>query len=59
MVLIFWIAAYALQMDYVYMLGHVPTTEDPVVSSTSVDMPLLTCDPGVRYSPSHCKPELQ
>jgi len=30
MILIYWIAAYALQMDYVYMLGHVPTAEDPV-----------------------------
>lgn len=30
MVLIYWIAAYALQIDYVYMLGHVPTNEDPV-----------------------------
>jgi hypothetical protein len=59
MVLIYWIAAYALQMDYVYMLGHVPTTEDPVVSriSTSVDGSILTSDPGIRCSPSHCKPE--
>lgn len=35
MVLIYWIAAYALQIDYVYMLGHVPTNEDPVVSIKS------------------------
>ncbi|PVF93990.1 hypothetical protein CPB86DRAFT_834831 [Serendipita vermifera] len=34
MVLIYWIAAYALQLDFVYMLGHTPTADDPAGYST-------------------------
>ncbi|KIM26919.1 hypothetical protein M408DRAFT_330291 [Serendipita vermifera MAFF 305830] len=34
MLIIYWLAAYALQIDYVYMLGHPPKPEDPPAYST-------------------------
>ncbi|CAG7854811.1 SubName: Full=Uncharacterized protein {ECO:0000313/EMBL:CCA68699.1} [Serendipita indica DSM 11827] len=44
MLIIFWIAAYALQLDYIFMLGHKATEEDPegydsVRSIANVNLP--------------------
>ncbi|KAG8803807.1 hypothetical protein FRC17_006110 [Serendipita sp. 399] len=33
MLIIFWIGAYALQVDFVYMLGHAATEDDPAAYS--------------------------
>ena len=33
MVIIGWILTYMLQLDYVYMIGHTPTDEDPAVGT--------------------------
>ena len=36
MVIISWILIYMLQLDYIYMIGHTPTDEDPTVGSLEV-----------------------
>lgn len=36
MVYISWILIYMLQLDYIYMIGHTPTDEDPTVGTVDV-----------------------
>jgi hypothetical protein len=50
MLIIYWIAAYALQMDYVYMLGHAAKPDDPPVSPAVVIYHTETyCPEGVQH----------
>jgi len=39
MVIISWILTYMLQFDYIYMIGHTPTDEDPTVGNLEVYQP--------------------
>jgi hypothetical protein len=58
MLIIYWIAAYALQIDYVYMLGHEAKPDDPPVSSTAVIYDTKTyCPEGVQHRSCHCRKE--
>ena len=36
MVIISWILIYMLQLDYIYMIGHTPTEQDPTVRTLKV-----------------------
>jgi hypothetical protein len=39
MVIISWVLTYMLQLDYIYMIGHTPTDEDPTVGNLEVLQP--------------------
>ena len=51
MLIIFWIAAYALQLDYIFMLGHQATEEDPEVGANESFYACTHPEIGLRQCP--------